>query len=136
MYNILYSWDFEIGMDWRKRNGTYTLNFAEHPTSRSLTYFEWRNAQGKKERFRLKELICYKWKELGCLLEIPLPIIISWEKKYREDAIDSVNAVLCHWLENPTNYYPISWEGLEKLLFNAQLGQVAEDLKRARSNAC
>ena len=106
-----------------------------HPTSRSLTLIEWKNEQGEKKNFRLKQLICHKWKELGCLLDIPLSVLHSWEKKYREDPMDSVNAVLSHWLENPTEYYPKSWEGLDRLLDNAELGQVAEDLKQARNNA-
>ena len=96
---------------------------------------EWRNKQGEKEKFRLKQLICHKWKGLGCLLEIPLPILLGWEKKYREDPMDSIDAVLSHWLENPTDYYPIAWEGLYRLLEDAELSQVAEDLKLALDNA-
>ena len=96
---------------------------------------EWRNKQGKKEKFRLKQLICHKWKSLGCLLEIPLPILLGWEKKYREDPMDSIDAVLSHWLENPTDYYPIAWEGLYRLLEDAELSQVAEDLKLVLNNA-
>ena len=113
---------------------THTKCIA-HPTSRSLTLIEWRNEQGERKIFRLKQLICHKWKELGCLLDIPLSVLHSWEKYHREDPMDSVNAVLSHWLENPTEYYPKSWEGLDRLLDNAELGQVAEDLKQARNNA-
>ena len=83
----------------------------------------------------MKQLICHKWKELGCLLESPLPILHGWEKKYRGDPMVSVNAVLSHWLENPTEYYPISWEGLDRLLDDAELGQVAEDLKLVLASA-
>ena len=96
---------------------------------------EWRNKQGKKEKFRPKQLICHKWKGLGCLLEIPLPILLGWEKKYREDPMDSIDAVLSHWLENPTDYYPTTWKGLYHLLEDAELSQVAEDLKLALANA-
>ena len=95
---------------------------------------EWRSKQGKKEKFRLKQLICHKWKGLGCLLEIPLPILLGWEKRYREDPMDSIDAVLSHWLENPTDYYPITWPGLYRLLKDAELSQVAEDLKLALDN--
>ena len=96
---------------------------------------EWRNKQGKKEKFRLKQLICHKWNGFGCLLEIPLLIIIGWEKKYREDPIENIDAVLSHWLENPTDYYPITWEGLYHLLEDTELGRLAEDLKLALDNA-
>ena len=81
--------------------------------------------------------ICHQWKVIGNLAEIPLPILIGWEKKYREDAMDSINAVLSYWLEHPTDreYYPVSWEGLSHLLDDAELGQVALDLNQALSNA-
>ena len=106
-----------------------------HPTPRSLTLIEWRNEQGEKKRFRLKEVICHKWTELGCLLEIPLPTIRAWETKNLKDPLQCTNDVLSHWLENPTDYYPTSWTGLDRLLDNVELGQVAEDLKQALNNA-
>ena len=110
------------------------IPFTAEPTSRNLTLIEWKNEQGRKQQFRLKQLICHKWKDIGCLLEIPLPLIVGWEKKYREDPIDSINAVLGHWFENPTEFYPLTWEGLDHLLNDAELGQVAKDLKQALAN--
>ena len=82
----------------------------------------------------MKELICHKWMELGCLLEIPLPTIRALEMKNLNDPFQCINDVLSHWLENPTDYYPNSWEGLECLLDHAQLGQVAEELKQVLDN--
>ena len=108
---------------------------SEHPTSRSLTFIEWRNEQGKKERFRLKEKICHKWYELGCLLEVPLSTLSSWEKKHPRYELGCINEVLYQWLEEPTDYYPDTWEGLYRLLDHAELNQIAEDLKRALANA-
>ena len=105
-----------------------------YPTSRSLTLIEWRNKQGERKRFRLKELICHKWMEIGCLLEIPLPVLQSWETEHLKNQLKCTNTVLSHWLENPTDYYPVSWAGLDRLLDNAELGQVAEDLKQALCN--
>ena len=115
-------------------NCFFLLFISEDPTSRSLTLIEWKNAQGKKEKFRLKEQICDKWFEIGCLLELPLPVLNAWETDLKNQ-LKCTNTVLCHLLENPTEYYPSSWEGLCRLLKDAELGQVAEDLKRALDNA-
>ena len=82
----------------------------------------------------MKKLICHKWKQLGFLLEIPLSTLNSWEQKYLKDSYDCTNAVLNHWMENPPDYYPITWEGLDRLLDDAELSQVAEELKRALNN--
>ena len=124
---------------------TYIVRFCDNlvvspiarPTSRSLTFIEWKNEQGERKRFQLKELICHKWTELGCLLEVPLPILRAWETKNLKNPLQCTNDVLSHWLENPTesDYYPTSWEGLDRLLNHAELGQVAEDLKHALNNA-
>ena len=81
------------------------------------------------------EMICHKWKEIGCLLEVPLSLLQTWEKDHSKDQLECTNTVLCHWLENPTDYYPNTWEGLDHLLNDAELGQVASDLKLALANA-
>ena len=81
------------------------------------------------------QLICHKWKNIGCLLEIPLSLLIGWEEQYRGHPINSITAVLGHWFENPTEFYPLTWEGLDHLLNDAELGQVAKDLKQALTNA-
>ena len=50
-------------------------------------------------------------------------------RSYRGDASVSITAVFNRWiLGNPSDYYPLTWEGLDRLL-NAELGQVAEELK-------
>lgn len=85
--------------------------------------------------FRLKDLICNKWKEIGCLLEVPLSRLLAWDKEHLRDQLECTNTVLCHWLENPTDYYPNTWEGLDQLLNDAELGQVASDLKHVLANA-
>ena len=97
-------------------------------------FIEWKKEKGKNNEFRLNEQICHKWQQLGCLLEVPLPVLYSWEKDLRNQ-LDCTTKTLSHWLEHPTEYYSNSWEGLYRLLENASLGQVAEDLKQAIDNA-
>ena len=46
-----------------------------------------------------------------------------------------MTAVFKYWiLENPSDLYTLTWEGLDRLLNDAELGKVAEDLKRALNN--
>lgn len=81
--------------------------------------------------------MCNKWKEIGCLLEIPLPVLQAWGTTYRENPFECINPVLSHWLENSlsSEYYPVSWEGLQYLLEDAELTEVTSDLKLALANA-
>ena len=108
---------------------------SEFPTSKSMVFIQWRNEQGETETFRIKEQICSKWHDLGCLLDVPLSVLSSWEKKHLKDDLSCINEVLRKWLEEPNDSYPNTWEGLYRLLNHANLGQVAEDLKRALANA-
>ena len=45
-------------------------------------------------------------------------------QQYSGDASVSITAVFNHWiLENPSDYYPLTWEGLDCRLNDAELGQ-------------
>ena len=81
--------------------------------------------------------MCNKWKEIGCLLEIPLPVLQAWGTTYRENPLECINPVLSQWLENSgiSEYYPVSWEGLHSLLEDAELTEVSNDLNQALVNA-
>lgn len=120
---------------------TCTLNVEDPkayfgPSFRSITTFiKWRNKQGKEEKFRLNQLICHKWKEIGCRLTIPDSLLIAWEKQHLKDQLECTNTVLHHWLQNSTDCYPKSWDGLQHLLRDAQLSQVASDLEEVLANA-
>ena len=80
--------------------------------------------------------MCMKWREIGCLLEIPLPVLQAWGKTYRENPLDCINPVLSHWLDdcNDSEYYPISWEGLQYLLEDVELCEVNTELSQALAN--
>ena len=46
-----------------------------------------------------------------------------------------MTAVFQYWiLERPSDLYPLTWEGLDRLLNDAELGEIAEDLKQALNN--
>ena len=106
------------------------------PSTRSLTLIDWRDIKGRRKRLQLKQLICMKWKEIGCLLEIPLPVLQAWGTTYRENPLECINPVLSHWLDecNVSEYYPISWEGLHCLLEDAELREVTKELNQALAN--
>ena len=108
---------------------------AAHPTPSNLELIKWKNERGEIKKFHLKNEICHKWERLGNLLEIPLPILKSMEQQYRGDARVSMTAVFQYWiLERPSDLYPLTWEGLDRLLNDAELGEIAEDLKQALNN--
>ena len=93
------------------------------------------NVKGEIKQLRIKEMICNKWREIGYLLEISEPVLESWEIKHKEDSLKCIDSVMNRWLQCPTDEYPVSWEGLKKLLKDVKLSEVAQDIKLALRNA-
>ena len=56
-----------------------------------------------------------------------------WKREW--DAEDCCEKVLSHWLDHPPRRYPVTWEGLYKLLDDSQLGEVSAELCEAVDNA-
>ena len=115
-----------------------TAFFLAYPTLRNLTMIEWKNKDEVTEKFRIKQSICNQWKEIGLLLDIPMAVLQACETKYMRDPRECINEVLSHWLENPnetSDDYPVSWDGLYKLLEDAELTDVTLEVKKVL-NAC
>ena len=104
---------------------------ADRPTLSSLTLIEWQNQEGLK-RLRIKQSISNKWYEVGILLEIDPALLEGWKTQYGRDSLECCNAVFRHWLNNPCKSYPCTWDSVCRLLDNVQLGELAEQVKRAK----
>ena len=107
---------------------------AAKPTPKNLFLIEWRDQKGETKKLRIKQLICNQWRHIGNLLEISDPILESWNTKHKEDSLKCIDSVMSCWLQHPTDDYPVSWEGLKKLLIDVELCKVAEDIDLALRN--
>ena len=105
-----------------------TLNFTAKPTSTNLTIIKWKNTKGEVKKFRLKQSIMHKWRDVGDLV-VPRQQLDVWAKE--KNAKECCTAVLSYWLDHPPRHYPATWEGLYELLDDSELGQVATELKQA-----
>ena len=92
----------------------------------------WKNERGEVKKFRLKQSIMHKWRDIGDLI-IPWQQLEVWAK--RTDDKECCTAVLSYWLEHSSHNYPATWEGLYELLKDSELGQVVIELKQAVDNA-
>ena len=86
------------------------------------------------KKFKTKSQLVLKWKEIGNLLQIPFEMLELWVKEKRS-AEDCCDAVIHHWLHNPTEDYPSTWEGLYELLDDCGSGNIARSLEMAVENA-
>ena len=111
-----------------------TSNPPRVPTIKTLTVLKWRNDQGNIEKFQTKKQIFIKWRDMGNMLEIPWQVLEDWESN-KKSSQECCDAVIHHWLNNPTEDYPATWEGLYELLKDCELDVVASKLKKAVERA-
>ena len=79
--------------------------------------------------------ISHKWRTIGERLDLTSSKLQCIEVDHRGISEECCRAVLCIWLNNPPDEYPISWDGLIELLEDSQLGQVASKLRKILNKA-
>ena len=103
-----------------------------------MDLIKWEDENGVKRELRIYSKIAHKWRQIATRLGFELGEIESVEENHHRN--DSrITAVLRRWFENARSLanasrYPKSWQGLINLLEDAELGEVAEELKKALSS--
>ena len=99
---------------------------------------KWEDENEVKRELRIYSKIAHKWRQIATRLGFELGEIESVEENHHRN--DSrITAVLRRWFENARSLsnasrYPKSWQGLIILLEDAELGEVAEEMKMALSS--
>ena len=91
-----------------------------------------------QRELRIYSKIAHRWRQIATRLGFELGEIKSVKNNDYED-YSRIIAVLRRWFENARSLpnarrYPKSWQGLINLLEDAELGEVAEELKKALSS--
>ena len=118
-----------------KRRFTDDLQDVEH---RFVDLIKWEDENGVTRELRIYSKIAHKWRQIATQLGFERGEIDSIEVNHRRNSA-CITAVLRRWFENAKNLpngsrYPKSWQGLINLLEDAELGEVAGELKRALSS--
>lgn len=103
-----------------------------------LNQLMWLHETGIEKQLKLYSRISHKWELVATLLGFENGEITSLRRDF-SDACERITAVLEQWLDNARNLpnaskYPKSWQGLVKLLKDAELSEVAGDLETALSS--
>ena len=106
---------------------------------RHLALMEWKDENGATRKLKIYSNIAHKWDEIATLLGFELGEIGSIRRNCTIDDHGRVTDVLRRWFDDAINLpnaskYPKSWEGLVKLLNDAELGEVAKQLHTALSS--
>ena len=81
------------------------------------------------ERFKLMTEVAVHWKEIGQVLGLDVGRIAA---QHKDDIDQQVRQVFRKWVENASElpnsqYYPLSWHGLNELLVDSELTEIAKN---------
>ena len=97
-----------------------------------LNNIQWRDENGKKQKFRLINRVCSKWESFAYRLELPQNMLDAWRKECLNNSAHCWLKVMQHWLTGGnTPEYPATWDGLYELLKDVEYSEVARELREA-----
>lgn len=79
--------------------------------------------------FQLLEKISTKWKDIGTLIGLLPSKLEVISKQNGPDSVECCRAVLNLWVENHTERYSFTWDGLIELLEDIGMTTAASDLQ-------
>ena len=99
---------------------------------------KWEDENGGIRELKIYSKIAHKWRKIAARLGFETGEIESIEENHHRNH-SRVTNVLSQWFDNARNLpnasrYPKSWPGLINLLEDAELGEVAEELRIALSS--
>ena len=102
---------------------------------RFMELIKWKDEKGVKRELRIYSKIAHKWRQIATVLGLERGEIESVDADNRT-RYRCITVVMGRWLENADDLpiadrYPKSWQGLIRLLEDAELCDVSKELKRA-----
>ena len=101
----------------------------------TLHLIKWKDKSGQTQTFRLVDRVSASWRRFGTILRLAENQLEKWEDQYRGDANMCWARVMEEWLNQCSEDYPASWEGLYTLMDDAEFSQVTEELRKAVDGA-
>lgn len=109
------------------------LCVVSHPKLEVLTLITWRDGHGKDQRLEILKTVSARWRDVGVLLGQKLSELDGYQRMENNDIGGCCTRVFSHWIDDNGHSpkYPLSWEGLERLLRDIEHGGAADNLKNA-----
>lgn len=109
--------------------------YAAVPLSlETLTLIKWSDKHGREQAFRLVDEVSAKWINFGVRVGLNMNTLEAWEEQFNRNHSKCWLKVMAHWLEGGgTLDYPATWEGLDTLLKDCRVSEVAANLQKAVS---
>lgn len=96
----------------------------------ALYIIKWTDEKGNKRKFRLVSRVSNKWREFGRILGITENDMDGWFKQHLAFDSECWIKTMKYWLEDGSEHYPVTWDGLVEMLEDVNLAGVAKELKQ------
>ena len=107
---------------------------GSRPSMKHLYLIQW-ESEGAEQDFRLVNRVSSKWKQFGRRINLEEDLMTTWDRQVRGNAEECWDMVMQRWLKGERHNYPLTWEGLFKLLKDVAFQGVVPDLKHAVESA-
>ena len=106
---------------------------GSRPKLKHLLLIKW-ESEGAEHSYRLVNNVSSKWQKFGLMIDLTKNQMKNWAKE--TDNEECWERVMEAWLEGQgQDEYPLTWEGLFKLLKDVEFQGVVPALKRAVESA-
>lgn len=95
-----------------------------------MLLLEWLDDQHKKNELRIINEASNKWRDIGILLGFSAATLDGEEQKTNENS-KRFQRVVDKWIETGGANYPATWRGLQQVLIDCEMSQLAERIKMA-----
>lgn len=96
-----------------------------------LAKITWKEG-GKEKTFELGKKISSKWRDIGIMLDIEGDMLDDWHTQCQGKGGLCWEKVMRAWLNGKgANEYPVTWDGVFKILKDLECSQIATGLKEA-----
>ena len=99
-----------------------------------LYLIQW-ESEGAEQDYRLVNRVSSKWKQFGRRINLEEDLMTTWDRQVRGSSEECWDMVMQRWLKGERHNYPLTWEGLFKLLKDVAFQGVVPDLKHAVESA-
>ncbi len=100
-------------------------------TLKNLTLLKWTDRDGRPQTLGLRDDISCHWRDVGDLLELGSPSLEGIAIHRRDDVRLCCRDVLQDWLNDGSQSYPATWEGMLNLLEDIKLASISLKLRSA-----
>ena len=97
----------------------------------NLTLLKWKDKDGRPQTLGLIDAISFRWHKVGDLLKLNSSCIAAIASNHPGDVILCCREVLREWLNDGSQSYPATWEGMLNLLEDIKLASISLKLRSA-----